>query len=140
MQYNSNDATTKPIDSDVNGRTYGARNQNRKRSDIEACDVDDEELGQPNPKKIKLDSDGNVHDAPNHAESVDTMADNATDCLVNALKIENLVDLPVEILLEIFDRTDDIDLVHLAITCKRFAAIAKSYLINCESMDGGTKA
>lgn len=132
----SSHTSNKPIVSDATETTHTARSQNGKRSDMEASD---DQHGQPKPKKMKLDADG-LNDAPNQAETADAIVNNAVDCFVHATKIENLVELPVEMLLKIFDCTDDIDLLHLAYTCKRFAAIAKSYLINSGSMDGGPTA
>lgn len=61
-------------------------------------------------------------------EPVDSMPslsslENTLDCSMNTAKINSLECFPVEVLEKIFIRTDDVTLMHLADTCKRFAAI-----------------
>lgn len=56
--------------------------------------------------------------------------DNATEYSMSSTKIDNLEHFPAGILLEIFDRTDEIGLLHLAETSHRFAALSKIFVIN----------
>lgn len=60
----------------------------------------------------------------------------SADCSMAATKTDNFEYLPVDILVEIFDRTDDIGLMHLAEMSHRFATIAKVFVINAERLGG----
>lgn len=61
---------------------------------------------------------------PSSSVSLSAQPDNASHCSTNQTKIDNLLYFPVEVLENIFAKIDDIGLLDLAETCKRFTDIA----------------
>lgn len=104
-----------------------AERQPRMKSKVKDNAVDDF-MCEPEQKRTKLDVNARMEVAPdgNGPPSIDIVPSKSVTELnheLNAAKIDNLEHFPMEILLEIFSRTDDVRLVNLSGISHRFAAI-----------------